>query len=83
MTTRPFEDRAKEHAAQIDRQNRKSALTQHLFECDDNLEKSIKGFSWSILDRGDGFKDSFVREAIHIHHLKPKINRSMSGWILP
>ena len=83
VTTRPFEERVKEHAAQIDRQNKKSALTEHLLECEDNLEKTIKGFSWSILDRGENWKDSFMREATHIRHLNPKINRNMSGWILP
>ena len=80
VTTRLFADRGGEPCAQIDSQNKKCALTEHLFECD-NHENSAQGFEWLILDRGDGWRDSFIREGVLIQSEKPKINRNVSGWV--
>ena len=89
VTTRPFICRAKEHNASIRHQNTKSALSEHLMgNLDKGLEpcqnpiQNIKGFAWSIIDRGSSYKDSFIREGLWINKNKPTLNRTKSGWVI-
>ena len=79
VTTRPFAIRLAEHNSSIKNNTDKSALTPHLEECTNPLQ-STEGFIWTTLDRGKGWKDSFIREGVLINTMNPKINRNTTAW---
>ena len=87
VTTRPFAKRFGEHEASIRLADNKSALSDHLNidtvdqpACQ-NAIRSIWGYDWNVLDRGDSYKDSFIREGVAINSNSPTINRNSPGWV--
>ena len=81
VTTRPFKKREDEHDRALRYRNPdKSALAEHRQEC--TGEWSTKSFTWKILDRGNGWKDSFIRESLQIKKNNPSLNRNWPGWTI-
>ena len=46
-----------------------------------NPDKTIGGYNFKIVDRANGYRDSFMREGVIINSTDPKINRNNPGWV--
>ena len=80
VTTRPFKARWQEHERSIRQNDGISALSEHLQKCN-NPDNTIKGYTWSLRDTAQTYKDSFIREGVAIKIDRPQLNRNTPAWV--
>ena len=73
QTSRPFQLRFKEHMSSIEKKDNKSALSQHVFECHNDL-RSVS-FKIDIIKQCSTPLETRLSEAQAIDSLRPSLNR--------